>query len=101
MPSVYVVRAGRFSTPTGSIPVEKSCAPAEEQRVARLDGSRRRGRGQRGHGELLLLATKERPGHPPLGHPPRPPAGDRVLDRNQIQPPTPPTDPRPAHPRRV
>ena len=56
---------------------------------------------QRRDGELLRPAAEERPRHPPVGHPPRPPVGDRVLDRNQIPPPAPPTHPRSTHPCRV
>lgn len=67
-----------------------------------LEGSmgRGRGRGRRRHGDILLTAAKERPGHPTLGNPRRTPPCDRHLDRDQVQPP-PPAGTRQAHPGRV
>ena len=69
-----------------------------------LTGSMGRGRsvcGQRRDGVVLLPAAEERLGHPTVGDPRRAPAGDRDLDRNQVQPTPPSTRPRQAHPCRV
>ena len=73
----------------------------EEQRPAWLDGPRRLGRRQRRHGELLLPASEERPGHQAVGDPRGAPSRDRGLDRNQVQPPAAPARPGQAHPGRV
>jgi transposase InsO family protein len=73
----------------------------KEQRPARHDGAGRTLGRQRRYGELLDAAAKERPGHPTLEHPRGLTPGDRGLDRDQVQPTSPPTHPRQTHPGRV
>ena len=74
---------------------------AQGHRPHRIDGSGRLSRRQRGDGVLLLAAPEERPRPAPLEDPRRPRLRDHLLDRAHLQPPTPSTRPRQAHPRRV
>ena len=64
-------------------------------------GRARRGRRQRGHGELLQPAAEERARPPPVGHPRG--AEDRHghLDRTDLPPPPTPSRPRPVDPDRI
>lgn len=70
------------------------------QRVTRIDGPRRRMRGQRCHGVVLRPSATQRPRPATLVHPSRTAPGDRDLDRADLPPP-PPARPRQAHPDRV
>src|SRR5699024_2401570 len=70
-------------------------------RHGRLNGPRRRGRGQRSHGELLQPAPDERPRPPALDHPRRTPHRDRHLDRTDLPPPPTTGRPRTVDPHRV
>lgn len=65
-------------------------------RNGRIDGPRRSGRRQRGHGELLRATAEERARSPPLEHPRRAADRDRHLDRTDL-----PSTPAPSRTRAV
>ena len=97
--------AGRYRrcSQRQGFPVSRSIVPgcAHQRGLARFHGSRRVSRRQRRDGIVPLALAEERPRPQALADPRRAALRDHPLDRAHLQPSSPSTSTREAHPRRV